>query len=207
MTDLALALTAFNVSRETADRLDVYAALLQKWSRKINLVGPDTLETAATRHFHDSAQVFDLCDAAPERWVDLGSGGGFPGLVLAIMAKGAGWKTEFTLIESDQRKAAFLRTVSRETETPVKVIAERIEVAAPGSAGCISARALAPLPRLFPLVQRHIDKNGTAFLPKGRNYQQELKEVRDNFTFSLEIHPSQTDSEAVILEIGDIRDV
>lgn len=197
----------FDVSRETSDRLAHYLELLTKWNKRINLVAPETISNAASRHFTDSAQIFDLVQNRPASWADLGSGGGFPGLVLAIISYGAGWSCDFTLVESDQRKAAFLRTVSRETEVPVRILAERIEKVAPLTSTVVSARALAPLARLLPLVKQHISSDGTAFLQKGRNYQQELKEVRDNFTFSLEVHPSRTDSEAVILEIGDIQDV
>lgn len=196
-----------DVSRETQERLETYRLLLEKWTKKINLVAPDTLADSASRHFQDSAQLRKLVACQPNSWVDIGSGGGFPGLVMAILAYGEGWKTEFTLIESDQRKAAFLRTVSRETGVPVDVISKRVENVDPRQAEVVSARALAPLPRLIPWVRRHMHPAGAAFLPKGRNYQQELEEARDNFDFSLEISPSETDSEAVILKIGDIKDV
>lgn len=196
-----------DVSRETQERLETYRLLLEKWTKKINLVAPDTLAHSASRHFQDSAQLRKLVASQPNSWVDIGSGGGFPGLVMAILAYGEGWKTEFTLIESDQRKAAFLRTVSRETGVPVDVISKRVENVNSRQADVVSARALAPLPRLMPWVRRHMQPSGAAFLPKGRNYQQELEEARDNFDFSLEIFPSETDSEAVILKIGDIKDV
>lgn len=196
-----------NVSRETEEKLATYLTLLKKWTRKINLVAPDTIPTASSRHFADSLQLLSLIPQPPKVWVDIGSGGGFPGLVLAIAAKDMGWDTQFTLIESDQRKAVFLQTVSRETEVSVNVIAKRVESVDPMNAEIVSARALAPLPKLIPWIRRHIGVNGVAILPKGRNYQQELQEARDNFDFSLVIHPSGTDSEAVILEIGDIKDV
>lgn len=188
-------------------RLEHYQALLKKWTRKINLVSPETVAEAEMRHFRDSAQLFQHVRNAPARWVDLGSGGGFPGLVIAILAAGDSWETKFTLIESDQRKAAFLRTVSRETSVPVEVVSKRIEEVPPCVAEVVSARALAPLPRLVPWIRRHLHPEGKAFLPKGRNYQQELLEVWDSFEFSLVVHPSETNPEAVILEIGDIRDV
>lgn len=196
-----------DVSRETLEKLQIYVELLEKWNRKINLVAPDTVRDASRRHIKDSAQVLTLVKAPPQSWVDLGSGGGFPGLVVAICAAGLGWPTQVTLIESDQRKCAFLRNVSRETQTPVSVVTDRIEAVAPQAAAVVSARALAPLPRLLPWVQRHLAEDGHALLLKGRSYKQELEETRDKFAFSLEIHPSHTDSEAVILEIGDIRDV
>ncbi|MBE3638275.1 16S rRNA (guanine(527)-N(7))-methyltransferase RsmG [Mangrovicoccus algicola] len=202
-----MAADQFDVSRETRDRLRIYQGLLEKWNSKINLVAPSTLAESWERHFLDSLQVFHLQKEEPRHWCDLGSGAGFPGMVAAIAAVGAGWNSSFTLIESDQRKCTFLRTVSRETGIPVTILAERIEDAPAQRADVISARALAPLPRLLPWVLRHVAPNGRAFLPKGRKYQQEIEEVRDNFAFSLEINPSQVDSESVILKLESIRDV
>ncbi|WP_138466265.1 16S rRNA (guanine(527)-N(7))-methyltransferase RsmG [Poseidonocella sp. HB161398] len=196
-----------SVSRETLDRLELYQALLSKWNTRINLVAPSTIEDSWNRHFRDSLQIFLEAGEEPAHWCDLGSGAGFPGMVAAIAAHGAGWTTKFTLIESDQRKCTFLRTVSRETGVPVTILPERIEAAAPQDADLVSARALAPLPRLLPWIRRHISGNGRAILPKGRTYQQELDEVRDNYAFSLEIRPSEVDSGSVILKLESIRDV
>ena len=112
-----------NVSRETSERLDVYLSLLRKWSPKINLVSASSLNDAARRHFDDSLQVASLCPKNAKTWVDLGSGGGFPGAVVAIALREKGLKV--TLIESDQRKVAFLRSVSRETNTPFTVLHPR----------------------------------------------------------------------------------
>ncbi len=195
------------VSRETLQALELYQDLLRKWNQKINLVSPNTIEDSWNRHFRDSLRLFELVPSPPQRWCDLGSGAGFPGMVAAIAAKHAGWPTKFVLLESDQRKCTFLRTVSRETATPVTILAERIEDAPQQAADIVSARALAPLPRLLPWVMRHISGTGTALLPKGRTYQQELQEVRDNYAFSLEIEASEVDSESVILKLESIRDV
>lgn len=132
------------VSRETRERLDIYAGLLRKWQRSINLVGPRTIGDLWNRHFTDSAQLLPLIPSAETPTtrvlVDFGSGAGFPGLVLAILGAG-----EVHLIESDQRKATFLREVARATGTPVTVHAKRIEQVAPFPADVVSARALAPL--------------------------------------------------------------
>ena len=115
------------VSRETLARLEAYAALVAKWNPKINLVSRKSLEDLWSRHILDSAQVFALAGPAPRgRWADLGSGGGFPGAVVAILAAGIGADLRVTLVESDQRKAAFLRTVSRETAVPFEVLSDRI---------------------------------------------------------------------------------
>ncbi|WP_236637974.1 16S rRNA (guanine(527)-N(7))-methyltransferase RsmG [Mangrovicoccus ximenensis] len=195
------------VSRETLELLQLYQELLEKWNKKINLVAPATISDSWNRHFRDSLQVFGMIHSPPQQWCDLGSGAGFPGLVAAIAAKGEGWTTKFILIESDQRKCTFLRTVSRETGVPVEIISDRIELSPPQYADVVSARALAPLPRLLPWVKRHLSGNGTAILPKGRTYLQELDEVRGNYAFSLEIHPSAVDSESVLLKLESIRDV
>jgi len=128
------------VSRETRERLNTYAELLRKWQRSINLVGPKTLDDLWNRHFVDSAQLLPLIPPTARVLVDFGSGAGFPGLVLAILGM-----AEVHLIESDQRKATFLREVARATGTPVTVHAKRIEQVTPFPADIVSARALAPL--------------------------------------------------------------
>nr|WP_253949051.1 16S rRNA (guanine(527)-N(7))-methyltransferase RsmG [Mangrovicoccus sp. HB161399] len=206
MFDVSGPIVDGGVSRETMELLETYQELLVKWNSRINLVAPATVEDRWNRHFKDSLQLFTMAPGVPQKWCDLGSGAGFPGLVCAIAAKVAGWPTKFTLIESDQRKCTFLRTVSRETGVRVEIISDRIEATEEQGADVVSARALAPLPRLLPWVQRHISGNGTALLPKGRTYQQELEEVRDNYAFSLEIQPSEVDSESVILKLESIRD-
>ena len=205
--DRLLALQALNVSRETADRLDVYADLLFKWTARINLVSPATLSALWTRHFLDSAQLFGLAPEDTRTWVDLGSGGGFPGLIVAILAAEAGRQVDVTLIEADQRKAAFLRTVARETGTGVRVLSERIEVAEPQSADVVSARALAPLETLLGFVHRHIAADGVALLQKGANHGNERMIALERWRFDCETLPSKTDSDAVVMRIGGIERV
>ena len=132
-----------NVSRETMERLDIYADLLRSWTKRINLVSNKTLPMLWQRHFLDSAQLFPFVTEG--LWLDVGSGGGFPGAVIAIMSP----DTPVTLVESDQRKAAFLRTVARETGVGFQVKAERMEALPPAQANRFSARALAPLTELL----------------------------------------------------------
>ena len=204
--DAAPRLLFADVSRETRSRLDSYAELLRKWSPRINLVSPKTLEDIKARHFDDSLQLLRFLPSGTRRLVDLGSGAGFPGLPIAIAACDLFPKLEVHLVESDQRKAAFLRTVSRETKTPVKIHTGRAEVIAPLQGDTVSARALAPLAALLPMVQRHLKRDGFALLPKGRNYAQELADARRRWQFTCKILPSQTDPGAVILRIGDICD-
>lgn len=187
-----------NVSRETIEMLDTYERLLRSWTSKINLVAPKTLDQLWTRHFLDSAQLIEIAGVTGG-WVDLGSGGGFPGAVVAIIAGG-----DMTLVEADQRKAAFLRTVARET-CGFQVIAKRIEDVAPLNAGVVSARALAPLPVLLGHVYRHMKPEGCAVLPKGKKAPDEISEALEHWRFDCETYPSKTDPDAVILKIGDIQ--
>nr|WP_322867382.1 16S rRNA (guanine(527)-N(7))-methyltransferase RsmG [Aquicoccus sp. G2-2]MEA1114711.1 16S rRNA (guanine(527)-N(7))-methyltransferase RsmG [Aquicoccus sp. G2-2] len=196
-----------NVSRETFDRLHLYAELLQKWNPRINLVARSTLATLWERHILDSLQVIHLLKTPATHWADLGSGGGFPGLVVAICAVESGNPTRVTLVESDQRKAAFLRTVLRETGAKAEVIAKRIEETAPLRANILSARALSDLTTLLGLAERHLAPNATCFLHKGKNWKSELHSARAAWNFSYDTHPSSTDSEAVILQIEGLSRV
>lgn len=194
-------LSYVDVSRETLERLDLYAELLKQWTKRINLVAPSTLPDLWRRHFLDSAQLQRFVTA--DRWVDIGSGGGFPGAVLAILNP----DTQVTLVESDQRKATFLRTVSRETGVPFEVKANRIEELASLEAGRLSCRALAPLTALLAHAERHLKRDGRAIFLKGAAAQSEIDQALEQWRFDCETYPSQTDPEAVILSIGDITRV
>lgn len=196
-----------DVSRETLDRLEIYAALLKKWNPAINLVAKSTLADLWSRHFVDSAQIYDLAPEPFKHWVDLGAGGGFPGMVCAIIAKEKAPEARFTLVESDQRKSAFLRTVARETGAHVEVVASRIEGIAPLQADVLSARALASLDMLLEFADRHMKPSGRAIFPKGESYQQEIAEAQGRWHFSAETIPSITDGKAVVLAIGGIERV
>lgn len=197
----------FDVSRETIEKLEIYANLVRKWTKRINLVAPGTVEALWERHFTDSAQLLSLAPDSVKTWVDLGSGGGFPGAVIAMMASTTGSDLAITLIESDQRKAAFLRTVARETDTRIYVLAERAETADPSGADVVTARALAPLELLLGYVTRHIGENGIALLPKGANASSEVELALKTWSFTCESVPSMTDNQAAILKIGDIKRV
>ena len=193
------------VSRETSERLCIYSELLQKWSPRINLVSPTSLEDAEKRHFSDSLQIASLCPENAKTWVDMGSGGGFPGAVVAIALENT--DLEVTLIESDQRKATFLRTVSRETDCKFTVIAERIENVRPQNADVVSARALSNLTDLFGFASRHMNTYGTALFHKGASWRSEVKEAENKWRFTCKAHKSKTNADAVILEIGDLARV
>lgn len=195
-----------NVSRETDDRLRKYEELIQRWNPRINLVAAGTLPLLRQRHIDDSLQ-FSFC-VKPVRgsWVDLGSGGGLPGIVIATAFSDT--DLTFTLVESDQRKVAFLRTCIRELSlSNTTVLNARIESISPLNADYISARALAPLSRLMPYLDQHLSASGRAFLMKGQNWQTEVKEARENWRFDLIPHPSRTQDGAAILEISGVSHV
>lgn len=193
-----------NVSRETLAKLSVYKDLLEKWTRKINLISKSSINEIADRHIWDSAQIYQKTNG---KWVDLGSGGGLPAVVLAILAQSNGDTLDLTLIESDQRKAAFLRTCARELEVPLTVIPERIDETEEQNANIVSARALADLKTLIELSQRHLAQGGTGIFMKGIKWQAEIEDARRNWLFSYEATPSKTNPEAAILKIRDIQRV
>lgn len=196
----------FNVSRETMQRLEEHLALLEQWNAKINLVSRDSLANAWERHFADSAQLWRLRPAGARRWLDLGSGAGFPGLVIAALAADVPG-TEVHLVESDQRKAAFLGTVIRATGASATVHSERIEALPPMQADVVSARALAPLDRLLAMMERHRRPGGIGLFLKGASVHKEMAEAAVHWQFDHAIHRSLTDPRAAIVEIGATRRV
>ncbi|WP_170451823.1 16S rRNA (guanine(527)-N(7))-methyltransferase RsmG [Ruegeria arenilitoris] len=192
-----------SVSRETFEKLSIFVNLLRKWNPKINLVSRSTLPEVWSRHIKDSIQVFHLVEPK-NHWVDLGSGGGFPGLVCAILASETSPETEFTLVESDQRKSAFLRTVIRETKANCSVISKRIEVVDPLGADVLSARALADLTTLLSFCDRHLKEDGVAVFPKGATWKKEIDAAQREWSFTTEPANSLTDPQAVILKIKGV---
>ncbi len=196
-----------NVSRETIRQLEAYESLLRKWTPRINLVSPGSLEVLWTRHFADSAQIFQLAPPSATHWADLGSGGGFPGLVIAILAAEARPGLRITLVESDQRKAAFLATAARALGLSVDILAHRIETLAPLHADVVSARALAPLDTLLGYAERHLVPGGVALFPKGATVGAELARALEHWRFSYQKEPSKTDAQGVVLIIGGISRV
>lgn len=192
-----------DVSRETEDMLLTYQSLVTKWNPKINLVAASTISDFRFRHIEDSLQLFALSGAANGQWVDLGSGGGLPGIVIGIMT--AGSPLTIQLIESDQRKVAFLRTVLRELELHhVTVVSERIESTESSHADHLSARALAPLPKLLEMAERLLKPGGTAWLMKGRTWKSECEQAAVDWRFDFTAYPSKTDPEAAILKVTGV---
>ncbi|WP_343080407.1 16S rRNA (guanine(527)-N(7))-methyltransferase RsmG [Ostreiculturibacter nitratireducens] len=196
-----------DVSRETYARLETHAALLAKWNPKINLVSPSTLAEVWSRHILDSIQIFDLNDRLEGVWVDIGTGGGFPGLVIAILAAAEAPGIAVHLVESDLRKSAFLATCLRETGVTAKIHSERAESLPSLNADVLSARALASLTALLGLAERHLAPEGLALFPKGANHQAEIDEALATWRFRLQKHPSKTDPLAVILAIEGLSRV
>jgi 16S rRNA (guanine527-N7)-methyltransferase len=190
----------FGVSRETTERLTTYAELLVRWQHTINLVAPSTLRDVWHRHFADSAQVWSHRPPSALTWLDLGSGAGFPGLVLAIMASDpliGQPGTRHFLIESDSRKAAFLREVARSVGVAVDILCMRIEssetLAKVNSVDCVTARALAPLPRLISWASPFLAPESVCLFLKGRDAAAELDEAARIWSFDVQSLPSVTD--------------
>lgn len=191
---------ALAVPPDTMARLTLYADLLVKWQPRINLVGPETIPTLWRRHFLDSAQIFPILPQSIHRIVDMGSGAGFPGLVLAVMGA-----PDVHLIESDARKCAFLREVARVTGTSVTIHNKRIEAVEPLGAGLLTARALAPLARLLEWGERHLLPGGHAIFLKGRGAEDELTEARKEWNITSERIPSLSDPSGIILHCREVR--
>lgn len=195
-----------SVSDETLELLGRLEALVRQWTARINLISPASIPDIWNRHILDSAQLFRL--AAPGAlWVDLGSGGGFPGIVLAILARELEPGRRFHLVESDQRKTAFLRKAVQELGLSVDLHPKRVEMVPPLGAETVTARALAPLVDLLPLVHRHMLPSGRAILPKGARAQEEIARAREVWHFDLTVEPSRTEAQSQILVIENLRHV
>jgi 16S rRNA (guanine527-N7)-methyltransferase len=195
------------ISDLATERLKIFVALLAKWNAAINLVSPASLTDVWTRHVADSAQVIDYAPIRRARWLDMGSGAGFPGVVIALITADTPNPVEMILVESDQRKAAFLSTVSRETGVPMIIQAARIEAVAPQNVDIVSARALAPLVKLCAFAERHLAPDGAALFLKGGHYDAEIAEARRTWSFSLDVGRSSTDPAGAILIMKDLRRV
>lgn len=197
-----------SVSRETYADLQAYAGLVTKWNSAVNLVSKAGMEDLWHRHVLDSAQVFPLMAeraATAGLWCDLGSGGGFPGLVVAILAKHAHPSMKVVLVESDRRKGVFLAEVARNLQLNVSVLSQRIDEVPPLAADILSARGLASLALLCGFADRHLRDGGAAIFPKGAMAAAEIGAAESVWDFKLTSHTSQTDSSAQILVLEDIH--
>jgi 16S rRNA (guanine527-N7)-methyltransferase len=188
------------VSRETLERLSLHLALLGRWQRAINLVGSATLADPWRRHVLDSAQLAAHVPAAAQSLVDLGSGAGFPGMVLALLGVPG-----VHLIESDRRKAQFLREVARATGAAVTIHAERIERVPGWAADALTARALAPLPRMLDLAEGFLSSDSVCLFLKGRSVEHELTNARRDWHMVAEKLPSLSQATGVVLQLRGVR--
>ena len=189
-----------DVSRETIDKFQAYLTLLEKWQRRINLVANSTLAEAWQRHILDSGQLAALYPPQTTRVMDVGSGAGFPGLVLAIMGG-----VTVDLVESDQRKAVFLSTVIRELGLPAKVHNQRIETLPRLFPDVITARALAPVPKLLKLIENQLSPEIVCLFLKGAAVEDELTNLQTYSTMGSITHSSLSGPTGVVLELKNMR--
>ena len=191
--------SATGVSRETLERLRLYAALLIKWQRAVNLIGKSTAADIWERHFLDSAQLYPLLSEKPGL-VDFGSGAGFPGAVLSAMGA-----RDVHLVESDSRKCAFLREIDRQLGLGMTIHEARIEKLTPWKASSLTARALASLPKLLDLVEPFVDSDTVILFPKGGTVDQELTEASKGWNMTVERLASRTSPTSVILRLTRVE--
>lgn len=194
-------ISGVDVSRETLERLGAFEDLVRKWTKKINLIARNDIDHIWDRHIVDSAQVWASAPDEWTHWVDIGSGGGFPAIILAAIAVEKKPDARFTLIESDQRKATFLRTAIRELNLNAIVLDDRIELAPPQNADVISARALASLNILLGFAERHLAPNGIAVFQKGKSADDEIIGAKHTWAFDYNKVPSITNGDACVISI------
>lgn len=194
-----------SVSRETFAALEQFAEFVRRWNPAINLVSKSTVPDLWSRHIVDSAQLFSHCPPDAQLWLDLGSGGGFPGIVVAILAKELQPHLKVALVEADLRKATFLREACRTLSLNAHVHSARIESLPPAQADVLSARALASLPALLTYADQHLNNAGLALFPKGTQYETELSDAQKSYKFDVKLFPSLSEPKAAILEIRNIQ--
>ncbi len=194
-----------SVSRETFEALEQFEQLVRRWTTAVNLVSKASLADLWTRHVVDSAQLLAFCPQDARRWLDLGAGGGFPGLVVGIIARETVPQLRVTLVESDQRKATFLRQAAQTLGLDAVIHSVRIESLESQAADVLSARALAALPDLLRHAERHLSADGIALFPKGARFHDETAEAQKFWTFELDVRPSLSDPDAAILAIRNIK--
>lgn len=194
----------YNVSRETFDKLKTYEALLHEWQAKFNLVSNSSLEDAWNRHFLDSAQLFQYIPSNAKILLDFGSGAGFPGMVIAIMAAEKTPYLNVGLIESTTKKTLYLNEVAQQTQTNVNIFNQRIESIKPIRADVITSRALASLDELFCYVYKFCSVKSTCIFPKGKKYLEEIAEAEKFWSFDCQVKDSDQSDEGKILLITNL---
>lgn len=197
----------YNVSRETFDKLKLYQQLLNEWQQKFNLVSKSTLENSWQRHFEDSAQLFKFIPLGAKLLYDFGSGAGFPGMVLAIMASEKTPYLKVRLVESIGKKTLYLKEVGQKTHTDVEILNQRIENLKPQKADVITSRALTALKDLLAYAYPFCQSETLCIFPKGRRYSEELQEARRFWKFDCRIEDSETDTDGKILLITNLSKI
>ena len=199
-------LKKYNVSRETFCDLESYNKALHEWQCKFNLVSDASLKDSWNRHICDSVQLFQYLPKDARILYDFGTGAGFPGMVLAMMAKYETPYLKVKLVESIKKKTLYLKHVSELTNTPVEIINDRIENIKPESADVITARALTSLDKLLGYSLPFARKGTKLLFLKGKKHEEEIKEAQKHWKFNYEIIPSQESSEGVIISITDLKE-
>jgi len=191
-----------SVSRETRRKLEIYVQMLDKWNKSINLVAKSTLNDVWQRHIIDSLQIADAAKNA-EHWIDLGSGGGLPGLIVAISKAESSPDTHVTMVESDQRKCTFIAAAADAMELDVSIQCRRIEESTAQTYDVISARALASLPNLLELALPYRHDNTICLFPKGVKAEQEMNAALEIWNVNYDALQSVTDPSATIFRIQE----
>ena len=194
----------FNVSRETLDLFCEYEALLSKWNKKINLVSKNSLFDIWERHFLDSGQIINHVEASGKRWVDLGSGAGFPGLVVALLLRDRKIDCDIILVEKNLKKVFFLKEVVRKLYLNVKVLNKNIRTIEPLNADILSARAFSELNELIELAYYHRKERGICLFLKGENYRWELDKTLNYWFFDYDVVDSFTNNSGKIIRVKNI---
>ncbi len=203
--DFINSLESVTVSRETIEKLEIYAELLKKWQKTINLVSSSSLPNLWQRHFLDSAQLVKYLPKGAKKLLDMGSGAGFPVLVVAILNPNL--KLEIHAIESDTRKVAFMREVVRNCRLNVNIHNCRIEQTAPFPAEVITARALAPLRDLLTYVKPFITNDSVCLFLKGQNVEAEIEDMHRKWNADIELKPSISDPDGKVVIIKNVREI
>ena len=197
--------TELGTSAEGIEKLKTFAALAERWTQKINLISKSTIPDIWARHIEDSARIMLQAPKSPKIWADFGSGGGFPGIVVACLLQDRGLDTVVTLVESDQRKAAFLREAKRQLGLDTVIRAERGEAITVIGADVVSARALASLDMLFGFMERHATADAVGLFPKGETWPDEVAQAQKNWLFDLETDEDPRHKGSATLKVRNLR--
>ena len=195
---------SLNVSRETLNGFYEYETLLSKWNKKINLVSKNTLVDIWERHFLDSGQIIKHVEASGKRWVDVGSGAGFPGLVVALLLRDRKIDCDLVLVEKNPKKGFFLNEVIRKLNLSVEVINDNIDTLEPLNADILTARAFSELNNLIEIAFRHRKREGICLFLKGENYRIELDKTLNYWFFDYDIVDSLSSSSGKIIRVKKI---